>query len=192
MYYTYVFVLNACVKNMSQITIQCCLVASESTRRDLWKLMAEQNTPLINELLMQISQHKDFQTWRSQGKFPTSIVSQLCQPLKTDLSFIGQPSRFYTSAINLVSYIYKSWFKLQQSIARKLEGQIRWLSILKSDEELIQQSNSSLEKIRTKATKILASNTTDKPSDDSQKKTENKQKIRSKLIVKTIRCLRSQ
>ncbi|MBN3925813.1 hypothetical protein [Nostoc sp. NMS4] len=36
---------------MSQITIQCRLIASESTRQKLWKLMAELNTPLINELL---------------------------------------------------------------------------------------------------------------------------------------------
>ena len=42
---------------MSQITIQCRLVASESSRHQLWKLMAELNTPLINELLRQVSQH---------------------------------------------------------------------------------------------------------------------------------------
>jgi hypothetical protein len=155
---------------MSQITIQCRLVASESTRCYLWKLMTEYNTPLVNELLLQVSQHDDFEKWRSKKKFPAGMVSQLCQALKTDPRFIGQPSRFYISAINLVSYIYKSWFKLQQRITRKLEGQICWLSILKSDEELIQQSNSSLEKIRAKATKILASNTTDSSSDDSNKK----------------------
>jgi hypothetical protein len=38
---------------MSQITIQCRLVVSETTRQRLWQLMAEKNTPLINELLSQ-------------------------------------------------------------------------------------------------------------------------------------------
>ena len=40
---------------MRQITVQCRLLASESTREQLWQLMAEKNTPLINELVMQIS-----------------------------------------------------------------------------------------------------------------------------------------
>ncbi len=41
---------------MSIITIQCRLVASESTRRQLWELMAGKNTPLVNELLALVSQ----------------------------------------------------------------------------------------------------------------------------------------
>jgi hypothetical protein len=101
-------------KRMSQITIQCRLVASESTRQQLWKLMAEKNTPLINELLLQMAQHNEFETWRQKGKHPTGIVKELCQPLKSDPRFIGQPGRFYTSAIALVNYIYKSWFALMK------------------------------------------------------------------------------
>ncbi|QSX69559.1 MAG: hypothetical protein EZY12_08120 [Dolichospermum sp. DET69] len=87
---------------MSQITIQCRLVASETTRQQLWQLMAEKNTPLINELLSQI------------GKHPTGIVKELCEPLKTDPRFMGQPARFYTSATASVNYIYKSWFALMK------------------------------------------------------------------------------
>ena len=34
---------------MSLKTIQCRLVAKESTRQQLWELMAHKNTPLINE-----------------------------------------------------------------------------------------------------------------------------------------------
>jgi TorA maturation chaperone TorD len=93
---------------MSQITIQCRLIASKPTRQQLWTLMAERNTPLINELLAQISQHPDFDTWRQQAKLKAGIIKQLCQPLKTDPRFSGQPGRFYTSAIALVDYIYKS------------------------------------------------------------------------------------
>ena len=55
----------------------------------------------------------------------------------------------------LVEYIYKSWFKLQKRLQNKLEGNQRWLSILKSDEELTQQSNYSPETIRSKATELL-------------------------------------
>ena len=56
---------------MSQITIQCRLVASETTRQQLWQLMVEKNTPLINELLSQIGKHPEFETWRQKGKQPT-------------------------------------------------------------------------------------------------------------------------
>jgi hypothetical protein len=84
---------------MSQITIQCRLVASESTRRQLWELMAGKNTPLINELLALVGQHPDLEAWRQKGKLPAGTVKQLCQPLKTDPRFIGQPARFYSSAL---------------------------------------------------------------------------------------------
>ncbi len=56
--------------------------------------MAERNTPLINELLEQIAQHPDFETWRQKGKIPTGIIKQLCECLRTDSRFIGQPGRF--------------------------------------------------------------------------------------------------
>lgn len=141
---------------MSQITIQCRLVASESTRQQLWKLMTELNTPLINELLLQMAQHPEFETWRQKGKHPTGIVKELCQPLKTDLRFIGQPARFYTSAIATVNYIYKSWFKLMKRSQSQLEGKMRWLEMLKSDAELVEASGVTLESLRTKAAEMLA------------------------------------
>jgi len=140
---------------MSNITIQCRLVASESTRQYLWKLMAEKNTPLINELLWQINNHSDFEKWQSEGKLPGSLVSELCKSLKTEPLYQGQPSRFYASAIQSVSYIYKSWLKLQQRRQRKLEGQQLWLSMLKSDIELLKESECSLDILRKQAKEIL-------------------------------------
>lgn len=119
--------------------------------------MADLNTPLINELLVQMAQHPNFEAWRKKGKLPAGIVKQLCQPLRSDPHFIGQPGRFYTSAIALVEYIYKSWFKLQQRLEQKLKGQTRWLEMLKSDEELIAESNTSVEVIRSNATQLLSS-----------------------------------
>lgn len=141
---------------MSQITIQCRLVASESSRHQLWKLMAELNTPLINELLRQVSQHPEFETWRQKGKHPTSVVKELCEPLKTDPRFIGQPARFYTSATTLVNYIYKSWFALMKRSQYQLEGKTLWLEMLRSDTELVENSGVSLDVLRAKAREILA------------------------------------
>ena len=140
---------------MSQITIQCRLVASESSRHQLWKLMAQLNTPLINELLRQVNQHPEFETWRQKGKHPTSVVKELCQPLRIDPRFIGQPGRFYTSAIALVNYIYKSWFALMKRSQYQLEGKIRWLEMLNSDVELVKSSGVSLDSLRIKAAEIL-------------------------------------
>lgn len=141
--------------------------------------MAKHNTPLINELLEQIAQHPDFETWRQKGKIPAGTIKQLCEPLRTDSRFIGQPGRFYTSAIALVDYIYKSWLKVQQRLQRKLEGQTRWLGMLKSDEELVNQSGCTLEVIRTKASGILApltsKNESSKPTQTKGKKSKKAQ-----------------
>lgn len=149
---------------MSQITIQCRLIAKEPSRQALWRLMAELNTPLINEILNQIANHPDFETWREKRKLPAGIVKQLSDSLKTDPRYIGQPGRFYTSAINLISYIYKSWFKLQQRLQQRLVGQTRWLGILKSDEELVAESDRTLDDIRAQAIALLASLTPENPS----------------------------
>jgi hypothetical protein len=94
-----------------------------------------------------------------------SVVKQLCEPLKTDPRFIGQPGRFYTSAIcrrrqrfaiALVNYIYKSWFALMKRSQFQLEGKIHWLEMLNSDVELVESSGVSLDSLRTKAAEILA------------------------------------
>ena len=141
---------------MNQITIQCRLVASELTRQLLWELMAEKNTPLINEILWKINNHTDFEQWQSEGRLPKTIVSEVCKSLKADFLYSGQPSRFYLSVIKLVNYIYKSWLKLQQRRQRKLEGQEYWLSMLKSDTELLNEAECSLDVLRKIAKEILS------------------------------------
>ncbi|MDZ8262637.1 type V CRISPR-associated protein Cas12k [Nostoc sp. ChiQUE01b] len=110
---------------MSQITIQCRLVTSASTRQYLWKLMAEQNTPLINELLEQLGHHPDLENWRQKAKIPADIVKQLSLTLKTDSRYSGQPSRFYASAIALVNYTYKSWLALMKRLQSQLDNNRR-------------------------------------------------------------------
>ena len=157
---------------MSQITIQCRLVASEPTRKLLWELMAEKNTPLINEILWQINNHPDFESWQSEGKLPGTFVSDLCKSLKDNALYSGQPSRFYLSITKLVNYIYKSWLKLQQRRYRQLEGQEHWLSMLKSDVELLKESECSLDILRKKARKILTD--IEAEIEKSKKKAKNK------------------
>jgi hypothetical protein len=136
---------------MSQITIQCRLVADEVTRQHLWELMTCLNTPLINELIEQTSQHPDFETWRQRGKLPTTAISQLCQPLKISPRFAGQPARFYISAVHVVDYIYKSWLALQKRLQRQLDGKTRWINILKSDAELSEICGQNIDVIRARA-----------------------------------------
>ncbi|MBD2605009.1 hypothetical protein H6G81_10825 [Scytonema hofmannii FACHB-248] len=142
---------------MSVITIQCRLVAEDDTHRQLWELMAEKNTPLINELLEQLAQHTDFDKWLKQGEVSKEAIETIQKSLITQERFAGQPGRFYTSAVTLVKEIYKSWFALQQQRQRKIEGKERWLKMLKSDIELQQESQSSLDIIRNKANEILNS-----------------------------------
>ncbi len=142
---------------MSLITIQCRLVADKASLRHLWKLMAEKNTPLINELLEQLAQHPDFEAWLQKGEVPKGTIKAICDSLKTQKRFADQPGRFYTSAVTLVNEVYKSWFALQQRRQRQIEGKERWLNMLKSDIELQQENQSNLDVIRAKATEILDS-----------------------------------
>ncbi|MBD2074364.1 hypothetical protein H6F86_10805 [Phormidium sp. FACHB-592] len=172
---------------MSQITIQCRLVASAATRQALWSLMAESNTPLINEILEQMSQHSDFEIWRQRGKHPTAVVSQLCQPLKTDARFTGQPARLYTSAIHMADYIYKSWLKIQQHLQRRVDGKLRWLEMLKSDEVLAQESGLELANLRDHAAALLAQlqpvTALDKPTQNPGKKSKKKVALSDQSLV---------
>ena len=166
---------------MSQITIQCRLITSENTRRYLWQLMAEKNTPLINEILWQINNHPDFDRWQSENKLPASLVSDLCKSLKEDPLYTGQPSRFYLSTTKLVNYIYKSWLKLQQRRQRKLEGQERWLSMLKSDTELLKESECSLDILRKQAKEILSDIET--TIEKSKKKSKNRKSPKKSSLL---------
>ena len=132
--------------------------------------MAEINTPLINELLKLVHQHPDFETWRHKGKVPTGTIKQLCEPLKSDSRFVGQPARFYTSAVATVSYAYKSWLKIQKRLQLQLEGKTRWLEMLKSDAELIEESGETFLSIHSKAREILAQLTPESTNIEKRKK----------------------
>ena len=140
---------------MSQITIQCRLIASEETRQHLWHLMAERNTPLVNELLRRVSEHPEFPEWRQTGKLPAKLVKDLCNEIKTDPQFSGQPGRFYSSAWTLAHRIFKSWFALQQKLRNKIDRLTRYLAILQSDDELCEVSGLSIKALRQQAEQLL-------------------------------------
>jgi len=159
---------------MSIITVQCRVVASEATRHHLWQIMAQKNTPLINELLKLVGKQAKFEQWLKKGKLPSGIVRPLCNSLVAEESFTGQPKRFYKSAIEVTEYIYKSWLALQQERQIRLDGKIRWLSILKSDEELVESSGCSLENIKEKALEILVQHTTQAVEQQKQKRKNKK------------------
>lgn len=110
----------------------------------------------INELLDTIAQHPDLETWLQQGRFPVGFIKSLCDSLKTDTRFAGQPSILYKSAIYLVDNMYKSWFATQKRKRLSLNGKKRWLDILKSDSELEQESNCTLGQLPIKAKQILS------------------------------------
>mgnify|MGYP000064100790 FL=1 len=138
---------------MSIVTIHCRLVASEPIRRHLWHLMAESNTPLVNELTKLVSQQEDFKIWQSKGTISKKIVTALCEPLRE--VYPGQPGRFYSSAIAMVLYTYKSWLAIQNNLRYRIDGKQRWLNVVKSDRELHELSGSNLDVIKQKAQEIL-------------------------------------
>lgn len=107
----------------------------------------------------------------------------MCNSLASQECFADQPKRFYKSAIELTEYIYKSWLALQQRRQKQVDGKTRWLSMLKSDAELVKISGCSLENIRAKALEILVRITTH-PSNQQQQKKKSKKGSHSKASSK--------
>ena len=157
---------------MAQKTIQCRLVASPTTRQYLWMLATEKNTPLINALIQAVVNHGDLETWRLKGRHPADVVTKLCKGLKTEAPFAGQPSRFYASAEKAVNYIFKSWFTLQRRLQQQISGKQSWLSILKSDDDLVELCSQDLETIQDKAAQILDEAVTTIEAEEGQGKSK--------------------
>src|ERR671932_173392 len=121
---------------MSVITVQCQLKAPEESLRHLWSLMVEKNTLLVNELLNQINTHPDLDNWLQAGNITADVIEGLCKNLRAESRFQDMPGRFANAAENLVKYIYKSWFALQEKQRFRLQRKQHWLSMLRSDLEL--------------------------------------------------------
>lgn len=140
---------------MTLQTIECRLYAPPPTLQFLWELMAKKNTPLINALLDWINHHPDFDTWFRQGFIPSAPALKFCNDLKEKELYQGQPGRFYSSALKLTCYMYKSWFAIQKKTQYTIFRKQHWLDMLKSDAELEQNCGQSIEQIEICAQIIL-------------------------------------
>ena len=132
---------------MAVITIQCRLQAKEETLRYLWNLMIEQNTLLVSEILEKIKTHRELDTWIAQGYIPVTAIDKIAKQLKQQPKYSEMPGRFGNSAETLVKEINKSWFAVQRKKRNKIWGQKRWLTILKSEQELLESTNLSLSEL---------------------------------------------
>ncbi|MDJ0634396.1 MAG: type V CRISPR-associated protein Cas12k [Xenococcaceae cyanobacterium MO_188.B29] len=140
---------------MTVITIQCRLQAQEETLRHLWRLMVEQNTLLVSKTLEQITIHSELDLWLAQGYIPSETIKEIVKQLKKQSKFQGMPGRFSNSAETLVKEIYKSWFAVQRRKRNLLWGKKRWLTMLKSEQELLEQTGLTLPQLQAEAEKIL-------------------------------------
>ena len=140
---------------MAIITIQCRLQAKEETLRYLWRLMVQQNTLLVNETLEHIKIHPELDLWLDRGYISDETIKEIVKNLQQQSKFQGMPGRFSTSAKTLVKEIYKSWFAVQRKKRNLLWGKKRWLAMLSSEQELLEETGLTLPQLQAEAEKIL-------------------------------------
>lgn len=140
---------------MSVITIQCRLQAQEETLRHLWIMMVEQNTLLVSQILEHIKSHPELDLWLERGYISDETIKEIVKNLKQQPKYHRMPGRFSNSAETLVKEIYKSWFAVQRMKKNLLWGKTRWLTMLKSEQELLEQTGLTLPQLQAEAEKIL-------------------------------------
>ncbi len=140
---------------MAIITLQCRLKAEEKTLKYLWELGTTQNTIFISEILEQIATHPEIQSWLDKGYIPSTAIDDISAELRKQAQYKEVKGRPKTSAETLVKDIYKSWFAVQAKNRRKLWGKKRWLAMLKSESELLKETNLTLPKLQAEAEKII-------------------------------------
>jgi hypothetical protein len=138
-------------------TIRSHLGASEDVFRKVWEEMTQKNTPLIIQLLKFVSEQPEFEANKENGTITKKIITELRRTLTEDSDFQQQSGRLRSSADSLVTEVYSSWIKLYQKRKKQKEGKEYFLNnILKSDIELVEESNCDLQAIRCKAQEILS------------------------------------
>ena len=140
---------------MAIITVQCRLQAEEKTLKYLWELGTIQNTVFVSEILEQIATHPQMQSWLNDGYIPSTALDKIADELKKQDRYKDMAARPTTSATTLVKEIYKSWFAVQAQKRRRLWGKKRWLSIIRSESELLEATNLSLCELQSEAERIL-------------------------------------
>ncbi|MEH1984876.1 type V CRISPR-associated protein Cas12k [Nostoc sp.] len=138
-------------------TIRCYLDASEDILRKVWEEMTQKNTPLILQLLKNVSEQPEFEANKEKGEITKKEIVELRKALTKNPEFEEQSGRLRSSAESFVKEVYSSWLTLYQKRKRQKEGKEYFLkNILKSDVELIDESNCDLETIRSKAQEVLS------------------------------------
>ncbi|MDF5722712.1 MAG: type V CRISPR-associated protein Cas12k [Rhizonema sp. PD37] len=143
-------------KSSSLRTIRCHLDTSEDILRKVWEEMTQKNTPLIVQLLKSVSEQPKFEANKETGRISKTEITELRNFLIKDSDLDKQSGRLRSSADALTTEIYSSWLTLYQKRKRQKEGKEYFLmNILKSDFELVEESNSDLHILRSKAQDIL-------------------------------------
>jgi hypothetical protein len=128
----------------------------EEVRRYFWELMADQQTPLINQLYLKVAQHPQFSVWQSEGVADDDEVKRLWRSFEQDPQFQTMPERAFVSGRLNVENTYKSWLALQVDRQEAVDKLLHSVEVLKSDVELVTISNCPLDELRCKATEILS------------------------------------
>ncbi|MBD2388727.1 type V CRISPR-associated protein Cas12k [Cylindrospermum sp. FACHB-282] len=138
-------------------TIRCHLHSSDDVLRKVWEEMTQKNTPLIVQLLKDVSEQPEFENIKETGEISKAEITELRKSLTKDSYLKEQSGRLRSSADSFVKEVYSLWLTLYQKRKRQKEGKEYFLKdILKSDVELVAESNCDLQTIRYKAQEILA------------------------------------
>ncbi|MBD2093426.1 hypothetical protein H6F67_26650 [Microcoleus sp. FACHB-1515] len=151
---------------------------------------AYQHTILVDQISEQIKQNPDVINWirtTQDVKAPTSIttdtnqdtdtkqghswlpkglVQKLCDHLKETPQFEGMSGRSCTSATERVEEMYESWIATHQKLISQIRGKERWLSVVKSDAELAENSNFSQLEVESRAEQVLSEIEAENESED--------------------------
>lgn len=139
----------------SLIVIRTKLIPPEDVLQSLWIMTAQPYSQLVQIILEYIANHADFSQWLENFKLPKNLIKDFVKPLKTQSPYQELPGRFRDSAITLVNNIYLSWFAQKKGKLYSLRGKKRFFTLLKSDEELQNESGYDLYTLGEKAKELL-------------------------------------
>ncbi|MHC5729859.1 MAG: hypothetical protein ACYTXY_38230, partial [Nostoc sp.] len=118
--------------------------------------MTQKNTPLIVQLLKIVSEQPEFEANKEKGEITNKEIIKLRKLLTKDSELEEQSGRLRSSADSFVKEVYSSWLALYQKRKKQKERKEYFLkNILKSDVELVDESNCDLQTIRSKAQEVL-------------------------------------
>ncbi|MEH2126919.1 type V CRISPR-associated protein Cas12k [Nostoc sp.] len=168
-------------------TIRCHLDASEDVLQKVWEEMTQKNTPLIIQLLKSVSEQPEFEANKENGNITKNEITKLRESITKNSELEKQSGRLRSSADSFVKMVYSSWLTLYQKRKNQKEHKEYFLNnILKSDVELVEESNCDLQIIRSKAQEILSQpeKVLIQINNDNKNKTKSSSKIIKKNSVK--------